>query len=150
MVAHSSWPEISRAFGEGNKQLVKKMFLYGLLISTAMLFLYFSIIWSIGPVIFKYWTKGQLDFDYTIFLILTISAVAGSLWYQSYILLSSINRHLNFSFVIVGTGIILLCCCFYLQENGSNIINTLILLPIAELFLAFISLYIVTKMFKSK
>jgi O-antigen/teichoic acid export membrane protein len=146
MVAHASWPELSRAYGEGDKKLVKKLFLGSITLTSLLLFLYFLFLGFLGQNIFEIWTNGEIDFDYSIFIILSLAAIAGSIWNQCYILLASINKHAKFALAFVFIGFSLLATCYLMKGFGFDVIYILAALPIAEMLLVGIAIYYVSKL----
>jgi O-antigen/teichoic acid export membrane protein len=118
--------------------------------TSSLLLIYFTFIGLFGPSIFKLWTGAEIPFDYSLFLILSIAAIAGSLWNQCYILLASINKHSIFSVMFIIVGACLLGTCYVMKEQGYGVLNTLVLLPVAEFLLVCFSLYLVTKKLKTK
>lgn len=93
VVKHAIWPELSRAFGEENISLARKLhrlaWRAGLAISmSAGLFL-----WLAGPSIYRFWLHREVVFDAACFHILLMAAIANSLWEASAVIPMSINTH---------------------------------------------------------
>jgi O-antigen/teichoic acid export membrane protein len=151
MITHATWPELSRAFGEGDSTLAKKIFITGSVISLCLLFIYFVMLAILGDSIFRVWTGGEVMFNYALFYILAFSAVFGALWNQAFTLLASINKHMMFSFIFVLAGLILVVACYLMQQGNSySELDIMLLLPVAELLLVIIAYYLVYKLMGSK
>ena len=149
IVSHASWPELSRAFGEGNLKRVKVLFWGGTGMMSVLLVAYLCLLGVFGDVVFELWIGMAVQFDHSLFLVLAVAAVAGSLWSQGYMLLASINKHMTFSVIFVISGILLLGLCYTLTLRGYGSLAILSVLPIIECILVVICFWFVFRLFKT-
>ncbi|NMB75328.1 MAG: hypothetical protein GYA21_09375 [Myxococcales bacterium] len=93
LVNQAFYPEVSMAFGAGNRELVRRLhrvscqtsFWLGVLSAAGLLLL--------GPWLFRVWTHGKVELDMGLFLGFVALVVLRSLWYTSFVVPSAINQH---------------------------------------------------------
>ena len=93
MLSCTVWPELSRAFGEGNvplaRSLHRRAYQAGLALSLASS----SVLWFLGPMIYKIWIRNSVNFDINSFHILLFVSFVNSLWFISSVVPMSTNTH---------------------------------------------------------
>jgi O-antigen/teichoic acid export membrane protein len=112
-------PELSVAYGSGDLSLLRKLHrsisqlsLFLVSISSAALLLF-------GEALFLFWTRGQLQFDYTLFVLLLAAGILSSLWNANLAVAMSINAHRRQSLVhIVATCLGLALCFVLIRAHG--------------------------------
>jgi O-antigen/teichoic acid export membrane protein len=93
MVNQSFYPEMSMAFGSGNKALLKRLHRSSCQAAIwigagSIIFLFLG-----GRWIFNIWTGGKISFDPLLLDMFLLITLVHSVWYTSLVLPSSINRH---------------------------------------------------------
>ena len=87
------WPLLSAAFGSNDLQLARKLhrqsFTFAILLSVPCC----AILWVLGPDVYRLWTHGQVHLDPRIFHVLIAVAFANALWFTSFAVPMSRNRH---------------------------------------------------------
>lgn len=153
IIGNASWPEMSKAYGEGDQKKVMRIFALSLKSSLLIAIAYFIFIAFVGELLFKYWTSDQLDFNYTLFIIFSVSALLGNVWTQAYVLLASNNKHLVFSLFLVLVGGLTLLAANTLVQSGVGFVNAMsvtILTDFTLIIIAFTLIYREKKLSKSK
>jgi O-antigen/teichoic acid export membrane protein len=87
------WPELSRAFGQGNLILARKLHRYGFQAGLALSAIMGTAVWLFGPTLYRWWLHGVVPFDAACFHILVLVTVANSLWFNSSVVPMSTNAH---------------------------------------------------------
>ena len=93
MIANTLWPELSRAFGEGDVYLARRLHRLAWQASLGLSLLGGALLWMSGPFIYRVWVHHNVSFNATCFHVLLLVAVASSLWTVSSVILMSINVH---------------------------------------------------------
>jgi O-antigen/teichoic acid export membrane protein len=93
MIANTLWPELSRAFGEGDVHLARRLHRLAWQASLGLSLLGGALLWMSGPFIYRVWVHHNVSFNTTCFHVLLLVAVASSLWTMSSVILMSINVH---------------------------------------------------------
>ena len=94
-VAHAFEPELASAWGNGDKVLLRRLYLsaqragFWLALATA------AALWWAGPWILTVWTHAKVAMNLPLFSWLLLSAVASVLWYCALNLLKAGNVHLR-------------------------------------------------------
>jgi len=94
-VAHAFEPELASAWGNGDKALLRRLYLsaqrggFWLALATAV------ALWFAGPLLLSVWTHGKVVMNQLLFSWLLLSAVASVLWYCALNLLKAGNVHLR-------------------------------------------------------
>jgi O-antigen/teichoic acid export membrane protein len=93
VVVFALWPELSKAFGEGNISLARKMHRHACQASLGLSLIGGLLLGAFGPTVFRLWTRGAVNFDPTCFHVLLLVIIANSLWYTSSVVPMSTNAH---------------------------------------------------------
>ena len=105
MLSCTVWPEMSRAFGEGNFPLARilhrRAYQAGLMLSAIS----GIALWFFGPMIYKIWIRNAIAFDFNCFHVLLIVSFVNSLWFVSSVVPMSTNTHhrITLAFVALST-----------------------------------------------
>jgi O-antigen/teichoic acid export membrane protein len=93
MIANAMWPELSRAFGKGDVDLARRLHRLAWQASLGLALLGGTMLWILGPFIYRVWIHQNVDFNASCFHILLAVAIASSLWTVSSVILMSTNGH---------------------------------------------------------
>jgi O-antigen/teichoic acid export membrane protein len=99
-------PELSRAFGEGNISLARRLHRHACRASLGLSVLGGMFLWLVGPTIYRLWIRQGILFDATCFHVLLLVAVTNSLWDTSSVLPMSINAHLRIAVAYSATALL--------------------------------------------
>jgi O-antigen/teichoic acid export membrane protein len=106
MIKHTLWPELSRAFGEGNISLARTLHRHACRASLGLSILIGLLLWMIGPFIYRIWLGQGISFDATCFHVLLFVAIANSLWDTSAVIPMSINGHSRIAVMYSGAALL--------------------------------------------
>lgn len=118
-ISNTVWVELSTAYGAGDLPLAR-----GLHRGACKAALWLSCLGSLllylaGPLIFRIWTKGQLQFEPSLFALLLVVSISNSFWSTSYIVLLAVNRHQKLAVVYVtATALSLLLAHLLILKIG--------------------------------
>jgi O-antigen/teichoic acid export membrane protein len=87
------WPELSRAFGEGKIALARRLHRHACQAALGLSILGGSLLWIIGPFVYRLWIRHGVSFDASCFHVLLLVVVTNSLWDTSSVIPMSINAH---------------------------------------------------------
>lgn len=93
MIANTLWPELSRAFGEGDVDLARRLHRLAWQASLGLALLGAAMLWILGPFIYRVWIHHNVNFNAPCFHVLLLVAIASSLWNVSSVILMSNNGH---------------------------------------------------------
>jgi len=105
LISNSFWPELSSAFARKNFQDVKNIYRLSSKLIFWLSLIMLILLYFYGSQIINIWTKGKVQLNFTIFLVLIFTAIFHTFWYVNYILFASINKHKFFSFLYLGLSI---------------------------------------------
>lgn len=106
MVSNVLWPELSRAFGEGDAHLARRLHRLAWQTSLGLSFLGGILLWISAPSIYRVWVHNDIRFNSACFGVLLLVAVASSLWSVSSVVLMSVNSHCRIAGAyVVATGV---------------------------------------------
>lgn len=134
------WPEYSIAYGV--KDYSRMRSLHSKAMTTTLLgaFLISIIIIIFGPLIFHLWTKGKVEFDYSLMLVFLIAIIFKMFWTASGVTLMATNQHKTMGSVYVIGAFISFACGYYLAYNEASLIIVALTIIIAHLCLDFYTL----------
>jgi O-antigen/teichoic acid export membrane protein len=87
------WPELSRAFGNGNIVLARKLHRLACQAALGLSFFGGLLLWIFGPFLYRLWIRQAVDLDATCFHVLLLVVITNSLWDTSSVIPMSINAH---------------------------------------------------------
>ena len=93
VVKNALWPELSRAFGEGNVSLARKLNRVAWQAALGISALGGMCLWVVGAYIYRLWLRHDINFDATCFHVLLIVVVVNSLWDIGVVIPMSFNGH---------------------------------------------------------
>jgi O-antigen/teichoic acid export membrane protein len=113
MASSSVGPEVSRAFGQGNTDRMRKISIQSLRFSFWLNIFGAVLAIAFGRLIFNVWTHGKIILSYSIFLPLLASIMLNILGAMATHVLSSINRHIKVTILFaISSGIGVFVCGF--------------------------------------
>ena len=133
-------PEISRAFGEKNILLAKKIHLYSckisLLVSIGLSIFFFIF----GEAILKIWTGNAINYNSNLLNLLLISMVVFSFWSISCLVITSLNYHGKLSILLIFIYA-LFCLIFFETANIFGIVGAGYCILASEIIVAIYVIY---------
>jgi len=102
VISWAMWPELSRAFGEGNIPLARSLHRYSFQAGLALSVIAGSSVWFLGPTLYRFWLHGAVAFDARCFHLLVAVAFANSIWFNSSIVPMSTNSHQRMTLSLVA------------------------------------------------
>jgi O-antigen/teichoic acid export membrane protein len=87
------WPELSRAFGEGNIALARRLHRHVCQAALGLSVVGGSLLWIFGPFVYRLWIRHGVSFDARCFHVLLLVVVTNSLWDTSSVIPMSVNGH---------------------------------------------------------
>lgn len=102
------WPEMSAAFGSGNLPLARRLHRISCNVSFWLALCALLVLFTIGPLIFKFWTLDNLQFDRLFFSMMLFIMLVNSFWYTSSVVQAATNTHGNMAVLyLMTTGVAL-------------------------------------------
>ena len=105
VIKHALWPELSRAFGEGNVALARTMHRHAWRATLSLSLLGTISLWFLGPNLYALWLRHAVPFDAACFHILLAIVVVNSLWEASAVIPMSINGHFRIAMLYSATAL---------------------------------------------
>lgn len=93
LVNQAFYPEVSMAWGAGNKELLKRLHRVSCQASLWLGLVAVAGLAVLGPWLFGKWTQGKVELELPLFWGFLGLVALRSLWYTSYVVPSAINRH---------------------------------------------------------
>lgn len=106
LISNSFWPELSSAFARNNLQDVKNIYRLSSKLIFWLSFIMLVVLYFYGAQIINVWTRGKVQLNITIFLVLIFTAIFHTFWYANYTLFAAINKHKFLSFLYLGLSIL--------------------------------------------
>jgi O-antigen/teichoic acid export membrane protein len=97
VIKNACWPELSKAFGEGNISLARRLHRRACQASLGLSISGGIFLWVIGPFVYRLWIRQNVSFNATCFHVLLLVAVTNSFWDTSSVIPMSINAHCRIS-----------------------------------------------------
>lgn len=112
IIGTSTWPEMSRAFGEKamarvriiNRTAVKAGLWLGLVALAGL--------WLLGPFAYHLWTGNQIVLDQTMFLLLLLAGLVNGLWSMALVVLTASNRHGGAAGLTLVVSLLVVPACY--------------------------------------
>jgi O-antigen/teichoic acid export membrane protein len=100
------WPELSRAFGEGNISLARSLHRRACQASLGLSIGGGFLLALVGPTIYGIWIRQKVPFNAACFYLLLMVIVTNSLWDTSSVIPMSVNGHCRIAVLYIGAGIL--------------------------------------------
>jgi O-antigen/teichoic acid export membrane protein len=97
VIKNAFWPELSKAFGEGNISLARRLHRRACQASLGLSVGAGAMLWLLGPLIYRMWIRHSVSFDANTFHLLLLVAVTNSFWDTSSVIPMSTNSHCRIS-----------------------------------------------------
>lgn len=94
-------PEMSRAFGAGDLQLLRRLHRAGYGVSFCIVVMSALGLELLGHALIRLWLGTHAPFDATVFAVLVLATVLTSIWSASWVVLAATNQHLRSGMVYV-------------------------------------------------
>ena len=106
VIAWAMWPELSRAFGEGNVSLARKLHRHAYQAGLALSVVTASALWFLGPMLYRVWIHRAVQFDAGCFHTLLIVTFVNSMWFTSSVVSMSTNAHHRITLAFVALSLL--------------------------------------------
>jgi O-antigen/teichoic acid export membrane protein len=106
VIAWAMWPELSRAFGEGNIPLARTLHRHAYQAGLALSVMTASALWFFGPALYHLWIHNAVKFDASCFHILLFVTIVNSMWFNSSVVPMSTNAHHRITLAFVALSLI--------------------------------------------
>jgi O-antigen/teichoic acid export membrane protein len=97
VIKNAFWPELSKAFGEGNISLARRLHRRACQAALALSVGAGALLWVLGPFIYRMWIRHNVSFNASCFHLLLLVAVTNSFWDTSSVIPMSTNSHCRIS-----------------------------------------------------
>jgi O-antigen/teichoic acid export membrane protein len=104
VLKHSLWPELSRAFGEGNLSLARRLNRLAWQSALGVSILGGLFLWLLGPRIYRLWLHHGVNFDAPCFHVLLVVMVLNSMWDIGAVIPMSVNGHCRLALFYSGAA----------------------------------------------
>jgi O-antigen/teichoic acid export membrane protein len=104
-IKHALWPELSRAFGEGDIPLARKLHRLAWRVSLGISLLGGVVLWVLGPYIYRLWLRQDVSFNARCFHVLLLVVMTSSLWETSAVIPMSMNGHLRIAVLYTAAAL---------------------------------------------
>lgn len=105
VIKHALWPELSRAFGEGNVALARTLHRQAWRATLGLSLLGAVFLWIFGPFLYGLWLHHAVPFEAACFHLLLAVVVVNSLWEASAVIPMSINGHFRIALLYSATAL---------------------------------------------
>jgi O-antigen/teichoic acid export membrane protein len=106
VIAWAMWPELSRAFGEGNVSLARTLHRHAYQVGLALSVVTGSALWYLGPTLYHLWIRDAVAFDANCFHVLLFVTFVNSLWFTSSVVPMSTNAHHRITLAFVALSLL--------------------------------------------
>lgn len=86
-------PEMALAFGNGNHDLMRKLFARSSQLTLWTVLPVCAMLWYVGEPLLHLWTHGKITLDAPLLALLLLASVANSIWLTALMVSFSTNRH---------------------------------------------------------
>jgi O-antigen/teichoic acid export membrane protein len=104
-IKHALWPELSKAFGEGDIPLARKLHRLAWRVSLGISVLGGILLWFLGPYIYRLWLRQDVIFNASCFHVLLLVVITSSLWETSAVIPMSMNGHFRIALLYAATAL---------------------------------------------
>jgi O-antigen/teichoic acid export membrane protein len=138
VIKNSMWPELSRAFGEGNLPLARRLNRLAWRGSLGISVFGGLFLWVMGPHIYRLWLRHDVNFDATCFHVLLLVAVVSSLWDMGAVIPMSINGHGRVALLYAGAALVSLGVAWALSARLGTVGAAIALLAMDGFMTAYV------------
>jgi O-antigen/teichoic acid export membrane protein len=117
MITNSVWPELSTAFGAGDRLLAKKLHRCACQASLGLALAAVLTLALFGNGIYDGWTHHKLAMDHHLFHLLLVEVLASSLWFTSSIVPVACNCHERIAAVFLLTTALSLPLAYFVMPR---------------------------------
>jgi O-antigen/teichoic acid export membrane protein len=110
-------PEISALYGAGKHRAVDRLSRRAVFIIVPLTILGAAVLELAGRQLLKYWSRGKLTFDSTVFTLLLVAAVATAYWQIQSVRLTATNRHSFLATIFLIVSALSLLAVFFTDKK---------------------------------
>lgn len=136
LINQSVAPEISRAYGEKNSDLLRNLHRQACRYAIWLSAIGGLITFALLPFAIPLWTKGAVAWDYKLSIVLMVLVVTRSFWLTSSVVPSATNRHVRIATVFLSCALLSLPFV-YLAASRLGILFALICLAATEIAMGY-------------
>jgi O-antigen/teichoic acid export membrane protein len=114
------WPEVTRAFGQGDLKAIRELFRRYMIIDTALSVLYVAAVLLLGPFFLKWWTHGAVQMDWSLFTALILASLLYVTWHLANTILNATNHHRGTAQAYLLINIVALAFAWLLAVHGTT------------------------------
>ncbi|MBT5267460.1 MAG: hypothetical protein HOL85_21705 [Rhodospirillaceae bacterium] len=92
VISNSVWPEFSIAFGRGDDDLMRRLHRQVMALNIWGTLILAALVLTVGEWIYQHWTRGEVDWDPVLVVMLLLVVWISSLHFASVVAVISINR----------------------------------------------------------
>lgn len=92
-LGNSIWAEFSKMYANADMHALRKLYQKSYLIGTGVSIITSLAIYFAAPFIIEIWTRGHIDIDRTLLLLMLLAALAGGAWNVPRVLMMATNNH---------------------------------------------------------
>lgn len=141
-------PELSVAWGKGDRQRVKSLHYRSLGASVLFASLLCVMLLIFGSFIYQIWTNGEIVFSYTLMLSFFVVVICNSFWNANSTILIAINKHSKIGVIYMVSAIVAISTAYLV--SGSGIIElTALSIAVSDIIVSIYSYKIVNKVINS-
>jgi len=137
MLNQAFWPEMTSAYGARNTKLVAKLYRKSSFISFWVAFLGGLMLAIFGDQILKVWTHNEIGGYQAMFFLMLLGSFLNVLWQPSWVLLMSINRHLDIAAYFIVFSVLGVVLSWFLMPmfglNGAALALFIVEIPMLYL-----------------
>jgi O-antigen/teichoic acid export membrane protein len=93
LFSHALWPEFSRLYGQGNLQLLRKLYQRSALLGLVQPALLSMCLYFAAPWLLQVWTHGAIAYEAPLMLLMLVYAAVAGVWHVPRVLLMATNLH---------------------------------------------------------
>lgn len=108
MFNSSIWPELSRAHGAGNLNLMRKLHRASWGLNLLLVAPLAAVLIAVGPWVVRLWLGAEAPFDPWVLAALIVVSVISAVWHASSVVLVAINHHLQLGAIYVTANAVCL------------------------------------------
>ena len=115
IVNNSIFPELQFEIGQGNMQLARRIFTKSIRIVFLLGVLGVIGLCLFGPLLYEWWTNGQLSVSSTVWYLFMAGIVFNAVWWTSGCIFRAINEPYRFATYGIISSVISVLCSYFLS-----------------------------------
>ena len=102
--SHALWPEFSRLFGQGESDIIDKLFRRTFMLGALQALFLSLVLYFMTPWMLRVWTHGAIDFVPSLMLLMLLYAALAGIWHIPRVLLMATNQHVGLAYWSLVAG----------------------------------------------